>query len=772
MGTPKINDTTMNFVELTGPNAEDLTGNTYDYWGVLGYKGNQYYLCRCICGKLKNVHAYSLKSCSSLSCGCMQQRRRGIRKNSKVDSYTGQVFGDWEVLGRHDSKKVNCKCIHCGYEKTIAVYSLEHGRSKYCNKCKEANEQIHIGDQIFDWTVIGMPAELRKTGHVMCRCTCGVERPVSKARLIEGKTKHCGHKFNNRKEIIGTVINNIKVVRQKGTGNAGYECQCQLCGHIFSTSYKTLIDKKIHCQQCSPKMNYNIVGKDFGEWHVIKYKGNGFVECQCSCGCIKNVKTSALRSGSSKSCGHNTTKLKDITGQTFGDWLVLERVGDKWLCQCKCGNTGIVTGGALRSGRSQKCTDCAKNRLIDLTGQTFGDWTVISRLPGNYYKCRCSCGNEKAVSGYSLTAGHSKSCGCKKVYYIRHTKLGSNTNISEEDLKDKRTTDQIEAVSSKENLTNFIINIRHKPTITELANLLGISRACTLYKVKLYDLFKFVDYSEQHESQRELWIRQYVRSIYNGQIIEHYKLPNKQEIDIFIPDKNIGIEVNGAYFHSDYFKEPLYHQNKTLECAKNYIYLIHILENEWDNTISQNIIKNYLKQMINGTEARYNKLTLEINSQDIDNIINYLNSNSIYNTFYSSNNLILRDDNSNIVLYTDYFEDDNGGIELNDIVYKDEYFNKQTFRLVWDYLTDIFNLITLTLDVSHGINTQYLDFGFETNRKLFTYPSAIWINPEKNWVVHEDYVDKEELVDDYTMDSSGYLKVYNSGKLQYIYDVR
>lgn len=58
-------------------------------------------------------------------------------------------------------------------------------------------------------------------------------------------------------------------------------------------------------------------------------------------------------------------------------------------------------------------------KFIDLTGKVFEDWTVIERAPNHgkkiYWRCRCVCGNEKEVDGYSLKSGTSKSCGCRQL---------------------------------------------------------------------------------------------------------------------------------------------------------------------------------------------------------------------------------------------------------------------------------------------------------------------------------------------------------------------
>ncbi len=65
----------------------------------------------------------------------------------------------------------------------------------------------------------------------------------------------------------------------------------------------------------------------------------------------------------------------------------------------------------------------------DLTGQVFGNWTVVERRGSKRDKtghrhcramwlCRCVCGVERAVVGQDLRAGHSNSCGHRPKGYI------------------------------------------------------------------------------------------------------------------------------------------------------------------------------------------------------------------------------------------------------------------------------------------------------------------------------------------------------------------
>lgn len=55
------------------------------------------------------------------------------------------------------------------------------------------------------------------------------------------------------------------------------------------------------------------------------------------------------------------------------------------------------------------------------------------------------------------------------------------------------------------------------------------------------------------------------------------------EIDFYIKNKNIGIELNGLYYHTEISgnKPKKYHINKTKLCHQKKIQLIHIFEDEW-----------------------------------------------------------------------------------------------------------------------------------------------------------------------------------------------
>lgn len=89
-------------------------------------------------------------------------------------------------------------------------------------------------------------------------------------------------------------------------------------------------------------------------------------KCQCDCGNIVQATTGDLRQGHIQSCGclraknnHDRT-YQDLTGQQFGELHVLYRDESKmhpvhFYCQCSCGKYTSVLASALKSGSTRTC---------------------------------------------------------------------------------------------------------------------------------------------------------------------------------------------------------------------------------------------------------------------------------------------------------------------------------------------------------------------------------------------------------------------------------
>ena len=117
----------------------------------------------------------------------------------------------------------------------------------------------------------------------------------------------------------------------------------------------------------------------------------------------------------------------------------------------------------------------------------------------------------------------------------------------------------------------------------------------TTYYHKSYihesEIQKIIDYVETHKdtsiSKKEKQIVEYIRSIYDGEIVENTrKVISPQELDIYIPEKKLAIEFNGNFWHSTQnIENKYYHFNKSIACEEKGIRLIHIYEYELEENI-------------------------------------------------------------------------------------------------------------------------------------------------------------------------------------------
>ena len=99
-------------------------------------------------------------------------------------------------------------------------------------------------------------------------------------------------------------------------------------------------------------------------------------------------------------------------------------------------------------------------------------------------------------------------------------------------------------------------------------------------------------------SNGEHELLEFVKSICDVEIVRgDRRTIRPQELDIYIPDKRVAIEFDGLYWHSEENgKDSGYHLNKTVECEKNGIRLIHVFEDEW--RFQRPIVEDRLKSIL------------------------------------------------------------------------------------------------------------------------------------------------------------------------------
>ena len=104
-------------------------------------------------------------------------------------------------------------------------------------------------------------------------------------------------------------------------------------------------------------------------------------------------------------------------------------------------------------------------------------------------------------------------------------------------------------------------------------------------------------------SSFEIEVLQYIRAIYDGEIIEHYRVENK-EIDIYLPELKLGFEINGTYWHNALKKSKNYHKYKTELMLQFGIRVIHV----WDY-YEHGLLFSRIKTLIGSNKKVYARQT-------------------------------------------------------------------------------------------------------------------------------------------------------------------
>lgn len=438
----------------------------------------------------------------------------------------------------------------------------------------EQKSRIDItGNKYGMLTVLSYAYTKNKSAYWKCRCDCGNEKIVRGADIKRGGVVSCG--CYNRKR--------ISVTHTKDLTN-------QIFGEL------TVLSKL-------EKRTYGRV-----VWH-----------CRCSCGNYRDVASKELLNGNVTSCGcKNKVQYEDLTGKRFGKLVALCYVFSKnrkayWKCKCDCGTEKIISSNVLK-----RISSCGCARIKDIKGKRFGKLIaheyLYTKNTNAYWKCLCDCGNTYIVNHKSLVSGNTKSCGCL-----------SKDNYKENRYYPKEFIDLIAYEDDK-----------HRAMNNDLLKDEDIWFKCEthgMYKQKVYNKLnspygniRGCPICNQRSSFVENSIREYIMKI-SGYIPLKKKVLGGKEIDIYIPDINLGIEYNGSAFHANVNgvydnKSKDYHFSKFLLAKSMGIHLINIFDVDWLS--KQEKIEKYLHDIIVGVHKIYAR---QCKLQEIS----HANANVFYN---------------------------------------------------------------------------------------------------------------------------------------------
>ena len=169
------------------------------------------------------------------------------------------------------------------------------------------------------------------------------------------------------------------------------------------------------------------------------------------------------------------------------------------------------------------------------------------------------------------------------------------TNEGKEAMKDKYSLLHSIKTVSKE--------LDRKPKVYELALRYGCTSSLVYTKIRQHKYSEYVDFSTP---SFEVEIKDFL-DLTNIKYIQHSrKIIHPLELDFYLPEYNIAIEVNDIYSHNStypaYSNESSlpenYHQEKSIMCLNKNIYLIHLYEWEILNEDNFEKIKAFLLDII------------------------------------------------------------------------------------------------------------------------------------------------------------------------------
>lgn len=330
-----------------------------------------------------------------------------------------------------------------------------------------------------------------------------------------------------------------------------------------------------------------------GKLHPIKEKGkNYFDECELDVVFKKEDKLDKIK-----------RELKEYYG--YDPYIFLDNeykdifTPMKLIC-VRCNNEITVSINNMKNNmrlkRDPQCKYCGakatsskntkKNEayLQELSDICKGDYTLLEDYIDYdtpiMHKCNI-CDYEWKVSPSNLILSYKKG---------KHPCPSCNNMVRDDRPYEERLKEVNDTIIPLEEYVNRRTKILHKCTIcgyewkcTPNSRLSG--NGCPKCSNKIT------------QSKSELEVIEFLKENNIDIEVKDRTILNGKEIDILARDYNIGIEINGNYWHSEKYKGKKYHLDKTIDAKNNGIRLIQILDDEWNN--KKDITKSKLLYLFN-----------------------------------------------------------------------------------------------------------------------------------------------------------------------------
>lgn len=261
----------------------------------------------------------------------------------------------------------------------------------------------------------------------------------------------------------------------------------------------------------------------------------------------------------------------------------------------------------------------------------------------------------------------------------------------------------------------------------------------------------------ENSSQGEKDLIDYIKSIYDGDIIQHSrKIISPLELDVYLSDCGIAFEFNGIYWHSEAGgKDKDYHFNKWKQCKDKGIQLISIWEDDWND--HRELVMSYIDYVL-GNQIR-NSVSVQNISKS--NALKFMRDNHLDSLLLGDNFYGVYDDGTLVSISS--WEMNENSIFINDYYCIPGYnftFLDILNNIVDEDVENIENIIFIdNNDISYS--KEFEVFGFQDHLTIppsesYIYKSRRYIDEEINNSLMDEDVDKDNL-----------LKIWDCGATMY-----
>lgn len=354
-------------------------------------------------------------------------------------------------------------------------------------------------------------------------------------------------------------------------------------------------------------------------------------------------------------------------------------------------------------------------------------------------------------------------------------------------------------VNFKSNPVQYIQTMygSNKPTLHQL----GLDVGVDIATISKYILESGCEYLiSYNKSTMEYDVYEYIKSLSNSiKVIRNNRsIIAPHELDLYLPEYNLAIECNPTYTHNSsththwnsYITPKTYHRDKSIKCSEQGIQLLQLYSCDWKYRTE--IIKSMICNLLHKNTNIYYARKLEIKEVPDSESYRFLQKNHIqgYTTAKVRIGLYAYDTLISIMTfsrprYTAGFRKD---YDAN--TWELTRFCTTRYSTCIGGASKLFNYFIRTYCPSKIIS--FSDIGMTTGKvySILGFTPANTIAPSYRWVhlktdvslnrlqcqksrlsklLHDDSIDIHTQTEDQIMESHGYVKVYNSGLIRWVY---